>query len=274
MTNKHVVADGTQTISVITADGTQYKNVKLVGRDPLNDLAFLKVQGAKNLTPARLADSNQVNIGQKVIAIGNALGQYQNSVTAGIISAIGRPVVAQEGSTSEQLEGLFQTDAAINPGNSGGPLVNLEGQVIGINTAIAPDAQGIGFSIPVNSAKGDIKSVISSGQLKRSYLGVHYISITPEIASTLNLDVKQGAYIYDNSGNSPIVSDSPAAKAGLHSKDIVTKVNNETVDARHGLAGLLAQYAPGTKVTLTIIRDGQNRQVDVTLGQYNGNTNG
>lgn len=270
LTNRHVIPDSATNVKIVLSDGTEYENVRVVGRDSLNDLAFLKINNVNDLTPAKLGDSGTAGVGDKVIAIGNALGQYQTTVTSGIISAVGRPLTAsdQTGGDSEQLENLLQTDAAINPGNSGGPLVNISGQVIGINTAVASEAQGIGFAIPINDAKGLIKSVTDSGELKRAYLGVRYVSITPDVAKQLNLQVKNGAYISDADG--AVVSGSPADKAGLRPKDIIVKVNGVSVDAQHPLSSLLSQYVPGDSVEITYIRDGREQTTKVTLAQYNG----
>ncbi len=267
VTNNHVTKDA-RNISVVTNDGSIYKDVDYIGSDPLNDIAFLKIKGAaKPFKAAALADSSTVQVGQKVIAIGNALGQYQNSVTSGIISGQGRPVIAQDGQSDEQLDNLFQTDAAINPGNSGGPLLNLNGEVIGINTAIAQDSQGIGFAIPINAAKGLIKSVLSSHVIKKSYLGVRYLTITPQVADSFGLPVKKGAYIYDDATKG-VIPGSPADKAGLRDKDIITKVNNQAVDENNGLALLLAPFVPGDNVSLTILRDDSSKTIEVTLGEY------
>lgn len=266
LTNKHVVADSGQ-LSVIMSDGTQYDDVEVKGTDPLNDLAFIKVKGVKNLKPAQLGDSSSIRIGQKVVAIGNSLGEFQNTVTSGIISGKGRPIYTQDGASVETLTDLLQTDAAINPGNSGGPLVNHSGQVIGINTAIAEDAQSIGFSIPINSAKGIIKHLKKTGEIKRSYLGVNYVPITPEIAKQYKLSVKYGAYVFAEKGQS-IVSGGPADKAGIKNKDIVLKVGDLKVGDNGGLASLVSEYATGDTIELTILRDGKERTLRVTLGTY------
>jgi serine protease Do len=274
LTNKHVVADSTS-LSVTTSDGTVYDNAKVVGTDPLNDLAFVKVDGVSNLKPAVLGDSSSVRIGQSVVAIGNSLGQFQNTVTSGIISGTGRPITASEGgSTSgsqETLTDLIQTDAAINPGNSGGPLTNLSGQVIGINTAVAQDAQSIGFAIPINSAKGIIKNLTKTGKVERGYLGINYITITPEVAKQYNLSVKQGAYVYAPNGGSAVISGSPADKAGIKDKDIITKVGDIEVGDRGNVSSLVSEYAVGETVPITILRDGQTQTINVTLEAYSGN---
>lgn len=270
LTNKHVIQDS-QSVSVVTSDGVTHGDVKVVGTDPLNDVAFLKINGVNNLKPAELGDSSSIRIGQKVVAIGNSLGQYQNTVTSGIISGTGRPVSAQSsGGAVETLTDLLQTDAAINPGNSGGPLTNLAGQVIGINTAIAEDAQGIGFSIPINATKGSLKSVLATGKVERAYVGVNYLSITPDVADKFKLPVRTGAYVFTDDGRSAVVSGSPADKAGVKDKDIITKVNDIEVGDKGSVASLVGEYAPGDKVQLTILRDGKTLTVTVTLAKYAG----
>lgn len=267
MTNKHVVSSTTKSIQVVTADGTTHKNVSFVGSDPNNDVSFIKIKGVSDLKAVTLGDSSAMKVGQKVVAIGNALGEYQNTVTTGIISALGRPVTAGDatGAETEQLENLIQTDAAINSGNSGGPLVNLSGEVIGMNTAVATDAQGIGFAIPINDVKGMVKTLLVSGKVEKPYIGVRYISITPDVASEYDLSVKNGAYIVSGSGQGAIVSGSPADKAGLKEKDIITKVDGTSVDSTHPFASLVAQHSVGDKVTLTYLRDGKEATVTVTL---------
>lgn len=266
LTNKHVIADSQQ-LSVIKSDGTVYRNARVIGTDPLNDLAFVKVDGVNDFRPATLGDSSSIRIGQNVVAIGNALGEFQNTVTSGIISGTGRPISAQGGNSVETLTDLIQTDAAINPGNSGGPLTNLSGQVIGINTAVAEDSQGIGFSIPINSAKGIIKNLLKTGKVERAYLGINYISITPDTAKKYNLSVKKGAYVTNNDGTS-VISGSPADKAGIKDKDIITKVGDLTVGEHGSVASLVSEYSIGDTVRLTIIRGGKTMTVDVVLQAY------
>lgn len=268
MTNKHVISDATN-VAVVTADGTTYDNVKIVGTDPLNDVAFLKIDGAKNLKAAEIGDSGSIRIGQKVVAIGNALGQYQNTVTSGIISGTGRPVAAQAGETVETLTDLLQTDASINPGNSGGPLVNVAGQVIGINTAIASDAAGIGFAIPINATKGIMNGVLETGKVSRAYIGVNYQTITPEVMKQYNLPVSKGAYVMgSNESTTAVVKNSPADKAGIKNKDIITKVNDKTVGDKGGVASLIGEYKPGDTIQVTLLRDGKTLEVRVTLASY------
>lgn len=268
VTNKHVVSSATKNIEIVLPDGKSYKGVKFVGSDPSNDVAFLKISNVKDLPAAKLGDSSGMQVGQKVIAIGNALGEYQNTVTTGIISALGRPVVASDatGTSAEQLENLLQTDAAINPGNSGGPLVNFNGEVIGITTAIASNAQGIGFAIPINDVKGMVKILLGTGKVVKPFAGVRYVSITPDVVSKYNLTVENGAYLVGSGDQPAIVADGPAEKAGLKEKDIITKVGDKTVDSKHPFASLIAQLTPGEKVTITYVRDGKTATTELTVG--------
>lgn len=269
LTNKHVV-DGASTVSVVLYDGTSYDSAEVIATDPLNDIAFLKIDGADNLTAAELGDSKTLNIGQQVIAIGNALGQYQNSVTSGIISGTNRTITASSSDSStdtETLTDMIQTDASINSGNSGGPLVNAKGQVIGINTAVDSSAQGIGFAIPIGAAKGMLSEILETGSAKRAYIGVSYVQVTPEVAKEYNLSVNKGAYVYSESG-SAVVSGSPAAKAGIKDKDIITKINGVEVGIKGSVASLTAEYRAGDTIKITILRDGGEKELQVQLGSY------
>lgn len=274
VTNRHVIPDGNPDVSVTMADGTRYNNVRIIGRtansSPL-DVAFLKIEGlkGKKLTAAKLGDSAKMEVGDKVIAIGNALGQFKNTVTSGIISGYGRDVAASDGSigSRENLSDLFQTDAAINEGNSGGPLVNINGEVIGINTAIASGAQNIGFSIPINDIKGLISGVLRTGTLKQPYLGVRYVSLTADIAYQYNLDTERGAYILPSVNSNSILPGSPAEKAGLAEKDIIIKINDINIDDKTSLTSALSHFSVGDTVSITLIRDGKTVNLSATLEQ-------
>ncbi len=268
LTNKHVIGESATKVSVVANDGTTYDNVEVIGRDPVNDLAFLKIKNVSNLVPAKLGDSTNLVVGSKVVAIGNALGEFQTTVTSGIISGVGRSVVAGDETSSESLSNLIQTDAAINPGNSGGPLVSITGEVIGINTAISQGAEGIGFAIPINEAKGLIAGVLANGRIERAYLGVRYIMLTEEVAKYYNIDRTQGAYIITGTNGAAIAPGSPAEKAGLKEGDIITKVENVELTGNVSLVSQLSQKAPNEKVQLTIVRDGREQTIDVTLGRY------
>ena len=266
LTNNHVVGNS-KSATVMLDVGTVYENVEVVGSDPLNDIAFMKIKDAKDLPTVTLGDSSTVKVGQQVVAIGNALGQYQNTVTTGILSGVGRPVTAgsESGGQQENLVDLLQTDAAINSGNSGGPLVNMAGQVIGINTAIVADANNIGFSIPINSTKGLIEGLLKTGEVKRAFLGVNFINITPSVAKELKLSVTEGAYVFGDNAVSP---NSPAAKAGIEKGDIITKINDNQIGRSQGLSTIIGMYRPNTKVAITILRDGKTITKDVTLTAY------
>lgn len=275
ITNRHVIPANVSQVSVVLSDGTELENVEVIGRtsdaDPL-DIAFLRVtdREGKDLQPAAIGNSSDVEVGDKVIAIGNALGQFANTVTSGIISGYGRSVVAGDasGSQAETLQNLFQTDAAINQGNSGGPLVDVNGRVIGINTAVAGRGENIGFAIPIDDVKGLIASVLDGGGLERPYLGVRYISLTDDIAQANQLSVNRGAYVLPDSqtgGQSSVLPNSPAAKAGLQPGDVITKVNGTNVDERHSLTSLIGRNKVGEQITLTIVRGNQTQDTQVTL---------
>lgn len=270
LTNRHVISSASK-VQVVMADGTTHEDVQVVGTDPLNDVAFLKIDGVSDLRAATLGDSSTVRIGQEVIAIGNSLGQYQNTVTSGIISGKGRPVSAGDGSggSTESLTDLLQTDAAINPGNSGGPLLNVSGQVIGMNTAVAANAQGIGFAIPINATKGTLKSVLAGKGVQRAYLGLRYVPLTAAVAKQYNLSVTEGAYVVGGENSTTgVVSEGPADKAGVKDKDIITKINGLTVGRQGGVSSLIGEYAPGDTVELVIVRDGRELTAKVTLAAY------
>lgn len=269
VTNKHVI-NGANKVTVILDDGTTYEDVEVVATDPLNDIAFLKIKDVSDLPKAKLGDSKTISVGQQVIAIGNALGEYQNTVTSGIISGTGRSVTASDGTgaNAEKLTDMIQTDAAINSGNSGGPLVNAAGEVIGVNTATSTSAENMGFAIPISSAKGMLSQLIETGKAERTYLGIYSVEITPELAKAYNLPVNSGAYLYSSSSYSAIVKDSPAAKAGLKDKDIVTKINGVEVGAAGSLASLIGEYKPGDTVQLTVVREGKEIAINVTLEGY------
>jgi len=265
ITNKHVIADDTASYTVLTNDGKKYE-AKVLAKDPTNDLAVLKID-AKGLTPLTLGDSDNIEIGQTVIAIGNALGEFRNTVTRGVISGINRTVQAGGQGFTETLEEAIQTDAAINPGNSGGPLLNLKGEVIGINTAISQAGQLVGFAIPVNGAKQDLESIQKSGKIVRPFLGIRYVIINKQLADANKLSVDYGALISrgQTAEELAVVPGSPADKAGLVENDIILELNGQPIDESHSLAGLLAKYAPGDEVALKISHKGEEKTVKVKL---------
>lgn len=261
LTNKHVVPEN-GSFTVFLSDGAEHE-AKVVARDPLNDIAFLRIE-AKGLKPAELGDSSALEVGQRVVAIGNALGRFKNTATEGIVSGLGRPITAASEEGDEDLVNLIQTDAAINPGNSGGPLVNLSGQVIGINTAVAGDAQNIGFAIPINEIKAAIDSVKSSGRIIRPYLGVRYVPLTKTFAAANDLKVSEGAYIA--TGDQPgVIPGGPADKAGLKEGDIITHVAGTKIDDKNSLTALIGRHKVGDKIELTILRGEKEEKVQATL---------
>lgn len=266
MTNKHVV-DGSQSFTVTTSDNKEYQNAKIVAVDTNNDLAFLRVD-AKGLQAAQLGNSDKVEVGQSVVAIGNALGQFQNTVTTGVISGKSRPITASGGNGGpENLTNLFQTDAAINPGNSGGPLVDIEGRVIGINTAVAGSAQNIGFAIPINDAKNVLDSVIKTGKIVRPYLGVRYVSIDENTAKENNLPTNTGALLYGSGNQLAVLPNSPAAKAGLKEGDIITEIDGNKIDQTNTIGSTIGKKKPGDKIKITYLRDGKQQTTTAQLAE-------
>lgn len=260
VTNKHVVSNTKATYKIIAKDDQTY-DVKNIYRDPANDLAILKIE-ASGLKPVEMGDSDKLKVGQFVIAIGTALGEFKNTVTTGVISGLGRGITAGsalEGST-ERLDNVIQTDAAINPGNSGGPLLNSAGQVIGINVAVASGGQNISFAMPINIIKEAIDNFNKTGKFDRPFLGVRYRMISRDVA--LMNDVPQGAYVVE------VVADSPADKAGIKAGDIFTKFDNQSLkDEKADLAKMISQKKVGDKVSLTIWRDDKEMEKEVVLQQ-------
>jgi serine protease Do len=267
LTNKHVVSDEKASYTVMTNDKKTLE-AKVVARDPINDLAILKVDIQKAPT-LKLADSTNLDIGQKVIAIGYSLGQYQNTVTTGVVSGIGRSITAGSMAGSEQLDGVIQTDAAINPGNSGGPLLNLAGAVIGINTAIDREGQLVGFAIPSSDAFRALSSFQKNGKIARAYLGLRYVIITPELAKLQKLPKDFGALVVrgDTVTDFAVQPGGPADKAGLVENDIILSVDGKKIGPELSLVGALASKNPGDTVTLRVYHKGEEKDVRVVLDE-------
>jgi serine protease Do len=278
LTNKHVVLDKEADYTVFTNDGKSYP-AKVLARDPVQDLAIIKIdqekivneQGSfvlKSFPVVEFGDSEKLEIGQTVIAIGNALGEFRNTVSVGVVSGLGRTITASGGGLVETIEDVIQTDAAINKGNSGGPLLDLKGEVIGINTAMVQGAQSIGFAIPINKAKKDIKQIKTLGKIVYPFLGVRYILITEKIKEKNNLPVNYGAWIIKgNQGESAIYPNSAAEKAGLKENDIILEFNNEKITIDNSLAKIIQKYDPGDKVVLKILRGKEEKIIQATLGE-------
>ena len=269
VTNKHVVSDEEAIFTVTLSDGTEYE-AQVLAKDPVLDLALIKIDGS-DLPTLPLGDSDAIRPGQSVIAIGNALAEFGNTVTRGVVSGVGRRVQAGDGrGFSEVLDQAIQTDAAINPGNSGGPLLNLAGQVIGINTAVSSRGQSVGFAIPINAAKKTIESVQENGRIIRPWIGVRYIPVTPRLAEENNLGVTYGALIAG--GASPeapaVISGSPADKAGLAANDIVLEINGEKLEDKDSLAVIISRYDVGDTISLLVLRDGEQKERIITLEEF------
>jgi len=258
ITNKHVVSDLEAQYRVIAADNQTFE-VQNIYRDPSNDLAILKIDG-QNLPTTELGNSDNLKVGQFALAIGTALGEFRHTVTTGVISGLGRGVVAGSPFAGyiEELDNVIQTDAAINPGNSGGPLINSAGQVIGINVAVAQGAQNIGFAIPINTAKNMLDNFYQTGKFVRPFLGIRYSLITQK-AAILN-EIPEGAYIIE------VIADSSAAEAGLKPGDIITEIEGEKIkESGQSLAEIINQKKVGDTITIKIWRDGQNQEIKVRL---------
>jgi serine protease Do len=269
VTNKHVVSDKGVIYSIFLSDGTEYSGT-LLDTDPINDLAVLKIDG-RDLPTVELNDSSALQVGQTVLAVGNSLNEYRQTVSKGIISGLDRTITAsdQSGRARAQLSGIIQTDAAINPGNSGGPLINLQGQVIGINTAIDRSGQSIGFAIPINDAKFIIDSIKTSGRVVRPQLGVRYMMITKAVATANQLPVDYGALVIkgDSSDALAVVPGSGADKAGIVENDIILELNGQKLDETNSLAKAIQKFHPGDTITVKVYHKGEQKDLNITLNE-------
>lgn len=265
VTNKHVVSENEADYTVFANDGTQYP-ATVVAKDPANDIAVLKVEG-EQFSYLEFGDSDHLKVGQSAIAIGNALGEFDNSVSVGVISGLARSIEAGDGyGRAEKLQGIIQTDAAINFGNSGGPLLNLAGQVIGVNVAMAA-AENIGFALPANLVQSVVESVQTTGKISRPFLGIRYLQIDADVQAANSLPVDYGVLVIR--GEVPtdlaVIPSSPADKAGLEENDIVLELDGQPLDSDHDLGTLISQHGVGDAVTLKVLHDGEESEVSVTL---------
>ncbi|MCX6800327.1 MAG: trypsin-like peptidase domain-containing protein [Candidatus Falkowbacteria bacterium] len=266
ITNKHVVTDEAAEYTAVFNDDSKHE-AKVLARDIYNDIAILKIDG-KNLPILPLGNSLNLKVGQSVVAIGNALGEFRNTVSTGVVSGLSRSIMAGGGEMdAENLTGVIQTDASINPGNSGGPLLNIAGQVIGINTAVSNVGQNIGFAIPINEAKNILESVKKYGKIIRPWLGVRYVQINKDIAKENKLKVEYGALIIrgDKRTDLAVVPGSPADKAGLEENDIILEVNGKEVTEKTPLQKILSEYAPNAEIELKIQTKGVEKKIKVKL---------
>lgn len=268
ITSNHVVADATADYTVILNPKHKHP-AKVLSRNPINDIAVLKIE-SKNLPCLELADSNKIQLGEEVVAVGNALGEFNDTLSAGIVSGLSRYITAFGGldHQMQNLRGLIQTDAAINPGNSGGPLVNMDGMVIGINTAMIMGAQNIGFAIPINYVKKDLEEVKRYGKIVVPFLGVKYVIISKEMAKANKLTVEDGALVVREAlGEHPVIKGSAADKAGIKEFDIILECNGEKITLKNPLANILQKCKIGQETSFRVLRDGQELILKVTLSE-------
>jgi len=268
LTSNHVVSERDADYTIIYEPNKIYP-AKVISRDPINDVAILKIS-AKNLPYLDLGDSDKIELGESVVAVGNALGEFHDTVSTGVVSGLSRYITAFSGISrqAEMLRGLIQTDAAINPGNSGGPLVNVGGKVIGINTAVVMGAQNIGFAIPINYAKKDLDEVKKYGRIKRPFLGVKYIILNKEISEKNKLAVDYGALIVrETLGESAVIKGSAAEKAGLKEFDIILECNNEKINEENPLSHILQKHQINEEISLKVLRAGKEMIVKVKLDE-------
>lgn len=266
ITSNHVVADASADYTVIV-DPKHKHSAKVLSRNPINDVAILKISG-KNLHHIDLADSDKIQLGEEVVAVGNALGEFQDTLSAGIVSGLSRYITAFGGidHQTQNLRGLIQTDAAINPGNSGGPLVNMDGKVIGINTAMIMGAQNIGFAIPINYAKKDLEEIRKYGKIVVPFLGIKYVLLSKEMAQANKLPVEDGAIVVREAlGESPVIKNSAADKAGIKEFDIILECNGEKITVKNPLANILQKCKIGQETVFKILRNEQKLALTIKL---------
>ena len=269
ITNRHVVSDTEADYTVLMNDESKHE-ARVLARDPVNDLAIIKIEG-DDLPFVELGASDNLKVGQFVIAIGNSLGEFRNTVSTGVISGLSRSVTAGSYNQSEQLLGVIQTDASINPGNSGGPLLDLAGQAIGINTAIAANAENIGFAIPINEVRNIYESVKKNGKFVRPWLGVRYAQINKSIAEANQLETDYGALIVrgENRTDLAVLPGSPADKAGLEENDIILEIDGKRIDENNPLANVISRYQPGDEINVKILHKGKEKDIKITLEEMN-----
>jgi serine protease Do len=267
ITNRHVAEDENATYTVVLNNGDEFE-AEVVAKDTLLDIAFLDVE-AEDLPFLELGTSSELKIGQSVIAIGNALGEFSNSVSSGIVSGLGRNILASGGfgTAVERISDVIQTDASINPGNSGGPLLDLQGNVIGVNVAVAQDAENIGFAIPIDNVKDLLKRLDEKGEIDRPQLGVRYVLVNKQVAEEENLDVQEGALIpkQTDSGEDSIVKNSAAEKAGLKPGDVILEIDGEKINEENPLFEVIQKKFKGDKIELLILRGKERLELEATL---------
>jgi S1-C subfamily serine protease len=269
LTNKHVVSEPNGEYTIITSDNEEYE-AELLARDPVDDIAILKISPGKKLPFVEFGDSLPLSLGQTVLAFGNALGIFKNTVSMGIISGLFRSITAYPNpqAAGQEMRGLIQTDAAINPGNSGGPLTDIFGRVIGINAAIISDAENIGLAIPISAAARDLHDLKKYGKIRRPLLGVHFTTLSKDLIKKLNLPVEYGAIILrDHPMQKAVIPESPADIGGIIENDVILTWNGEILTPEKNILDFLESSTVGEKVTLVIFRDGEEIEREITLGE-------
>jgi serine protease Do len=269
LTNKHVIAEPRSRYTIITNDNERYE-AEVLARDPIDDVAILKINPGKKLPTVELGNSDKLDLGQTVLAIGNALGIFKNTVSMGIVSGLSRSISAQAepNAKPQEMRGLIQTDAAINPGNSGGPLVDIEGRAIGINAAVVFGAQNINFAIPIKAAERDIRDLKLHGRIRRPLLGLRYLIINQDIQEKLKLSVGYGAYVVkEHPLDQAVVPKSPADKAGVKERDIVVEWNGEKITTEKTIQDFLENCEVGQEIKIKVLRGKKEKELKLVLSE-------
>ncbi|MBI2039378.1 MAG: trypsin-like peptidase domain-containing protein [Candidatus Niyogibacteria bacterium] len=271
LTNKHVIADRQSVYTVITTDGKRHET-KVLAVDPISDVAILKID-AKNLPAIKLGTAQGIELGETVVAIGNALGEFQNTISVGVVSGLSRLITAMTDMSGrgERLRGLIQTDAAINPGNSGGPLVNLEGEAVAINTAVVFGAQNIGFAIPIDRAAQDLKEIKEYGRIRRPFLGIRYMLLSPAVKERFNVPLDYGALIINEGApfDAAVIPGSAAEKADLQEYDVILSCDKKKITEEETLEDIIASKTIGDTLEFEVMRFGKTFTKNVTLEDFN-----
>jgi serine protease Do len=260
LTNRHVVIDPQAEYMVVLNDERKFK-AEILARDPINDVAIIKINDKNNFPTLELGDSSNLELGQTVIAIGNTLGAFQNTVSVGVVSGLSRKIKAFDvfDKQTQSLRGLIQTDAAINPGNSGGPLADIEGKAIGINCAVVFGAENVGFTIPISLAKKDLDDLKKYGKIRQPFLGVRYVPLNKKLQQEYNFPADHGALVISDGipGREAIITGGPAEKAGIKETDIILEVQNKKITSENTLEEILQDFKVGEEIALRVLRRGK-----------------
>jgi len=267
-TNRHVIDDPKAEYFVVMQNGEKFKP-KILAKDNINDIAVLKIN-KDNLPVVKLGDSSKIDLGEDVVAIGNALGMFKNTVSTGIVSGLSRVIMAQNNANNQKtkLKGLIQTDAAINPGNSGGPLVDITGKAIGINAAMVFGAENIGFALPINNARKDLEDINEFGRIRKPYIGIRYVSIDKELKDKFDLPTASGALVISEPDiKNAVIPGSPAYKAGIKESDIILQVGENKVTSENTITDILQKFEIGEKLSIKLLRKGRKKFLKIILAE-------